>query len=63
MLLCPLAWSPELQAQARRPNSRPSSLPLSPSYAAIGISGSRQTIFAAEIDESMAAGAGGGGLA
>lgn len=30
---------------------------------AIGISGSRQTIFAAEIDESMAAGAGGGGLA
>lgn len=31
--------------------------------AAIGISGSRQTIFAAEVDESMAANAGGGGLA
>lgn len=29
--------------------------------AAIGISGSRQTIFAAEVDDSMAVGAGGGG--
>jgi hypothetical protein len=30
--------------------------------AAIGISGSRQTIFAAEVDDAMAAAAGGGGL-
>ena len=29
---------------------------------AIGISGSRQTIFAAEVDDGMAAAAGGGGL-
>lgn len=31
--------------------------------AAIGISGSKQTIFAAEVDEGMAVAAGGGGLA